>query len=265
MRFWPRVRLEAVAALVRAALLTAMQYRASFVAEFFVGALSAAGVAAPLFLVYARVPHLEGWTLDQALLVTGFFLLYNAFVSGVVEPNLGSIVDGVRTGALDYLLLRPVDAQLLLSFSKVSPAAVWELLAGLVVAAIAGVRVGLPSPAVALAVAGLFVAGLLATYGLWLLVVCTSFWFVRVDNLRFLLSAVTDAGRWPVTVYGRGVRIALTTIVPVALVSSYPAMVWLGRLDAAHVGGALATSAGMLVGSRLVLHRALARYSSASS
>ena len=38
-------------------------------------------------------------------------------------------------------------------------------------------------------VAGLMLAcGLVAIYGLWLLAICASFWFVRVDNLRFLAA-----------------------------------------------------------------------------
>lgn len=259
------VRIEVARALVRVSLLTAMQYRASFVAEILVGGLSAFGVAAPLFLVYARVSELQGWTLDQALLVTGFFLLYNGFVSGFLEPNLGAIVDGVRSGALDYLLIRPVDAQLLLSVRRVAPVAIWELLAGFLVLGVSLGRLGEPSVASMALAALLFVSGLAATYGLWLMVICTSFWFVRVDNLRFLLGAVSDAGRWPVSVYGRGIRIALTTVIPVALVSSYPAMALLDRLDVSLVAGALGTAAAMLVVSRMVLMRALRSYSSASS
>ncbi len=259
------VRAEVLVALLRVSIREAIQYRASFVAEVLVGALTAAGVAAPLFLVYARVGTVSGWTMEEALLVTGFFLLYNGFVRGLVEPNLGAIVDGVRTGALDYLLIRPVDAQLLISCRKVAPAALWDVLAGVAVIAGALWRVGAPSPVALVAATAMFVAGILATYGLWVLIVCTSFWFVRVDNLRFLLGAVTDAGRWPVSVYGRGVRIALTTIIPVALVSSYPAMALLNRLDGALALGAVATALVSLVGSRAVLLVALRRYSSASS
>jgi ABC-2 type transport system permease protein len=259
------VRLEVVAALARVSLLTAMQYRASFFAEMVVGALSAVGVAAPLFLVYARVPAIEGWDLDGALLVTGFFLLYNAFVAGLVEPNLGAVVDGVRTGELDYLLVRPVDAQLVLSLRKVAPAAAWELVAGVAVVGVALTRLGAPSFGTLLAALALFCSGLAATYGLWLLVTCTSFWLVRVDNLRFLLSAITDAGRWPVSVYGRGLRLVLTTVIPVALVSSYPAMALVGRLDAQLSLGSVATALVMLAASRWVLRRALRSYASASS
>ncbi len=259
------VRPAVVVALVRASILTAFQYRASFVAEMVVGALSALGMAAPLFLVYARVPQVQGWTLDQALLVTGFFLLYNAFVAGVVEPNLGAVVDGVRTGALDYFLIRPVDAQLLVSFRRVAPAALWELVGGVVILAVALGRLPTPTWAQVGLAAGLFFAGLGATYGLWLAVTCLSFWFVRVDNLRFLLGAITDAGRWPVSVYGRALRLVLTTVIPVGLVSSYPAMALLGRIDAGLVVGAVAAAVGSLVFSRLVLVRALRNYSSASS
>ncbi|GDX78683.1 ABC transporter permease [Deltaproteobacteria bacterium] len=264
-RWFPGIRMEVIAALLRVSIREAIQYRASFVAEIVVGALSAAGIAAPLFLVYARVPHVAGWTLDEALLVTGFFLLYNGFVSGLVEPNLGAIVDGVRTGALDYLLVRPVDVQWTISFRKIAPSAIWDVLAGVAVIGGALWRLGPPAPLASVVAFGMLTAGIVATYGLWLLVVCTSFWFVRVDNLRFLLGAVTDAGRWPVSVYGRGVRIALTTVIPVALVSSYPAMALLERLDGSLAFGAVATAVVSLVGSRAVLLFALRRYSSASS
>lgn len=261
----PGVRAEVLVALFRVSIREAIQYRASFVAEVLVGALTAAGVAAPLFLVYARVATVAGWTMDEALLVTGFFLLYNGFVRGLVEPNLGAIVDGVRTGALDYLLIRPVDAQLMISFRKVAPTALWDVLAGVAVVGGSLWRLGAPSPMAAAAATAMFVAGILATYGLWLIIVCTSFWFVRVDNLRFLLGAVTDAGRWPVSVYGRGVRIMLTTIIPVSLVSSYPAMALLERLDGRLALGAVATALVSVMGSRAVFRLALRRYSSASS
>ena len=252
-------------ALARVTLMAAMQYRASFVAEMAVGALAAVGVAMPLFLVYAKVPEVAGWTMDEALLVTAFFLAYNAFVAGIIEPNLGAVVDGVRSGALDYMLTKPVDAQLLLSFQKVAPSAVWELFAAVGVGAYALSQVPTPSPVQVVSALAMLVAGIAASYGLWLLVTCTSFWLVRVDNLRFLLGAVTDAGRWPIGVYAGWVRLALTTVIPVALVTSYPAMALLGRLDARLALGAVGTAVVSLVASRLVLKRALAHYTSASS
>jgi ABC-2 type transport system permease protein len=256
---------DVLATLARIALQGAMQYRASFLVEMFVGAGTTAGVVLPLMFVFGRTPDVAGWTLPETLLVGAFFLVLQSLVGGIVEPNLGALVDGVRSGQLDYLILKPPDAQLVASFSRVAPARLWDLLGGIVVAAWAYRDLPAPTlPAVA-AAAGLLLAGVIAVYGLWILVICASFWFVRVDNLRYLLGSITDAGRWPVSVYTGWVRVFLTVLVPVALVTSYPAMALLGRVDRALVLEAVATAIGMLVVSRLAWVSALKHYTSASS
>lgn len=259
------MRSEVFSALVRVALMTAMQYRASFLLEFFVGAGTTAGVVFPLVFVYGHTGDVAGWSFHEAMLVAGFFLVLQGLVGGLVEPNLGALVEGVRSGQLDYLLLKPPDAQFVASFQRVSPARVWDLLGGASV--LAWAQAHLPPPGVGAVVAtlALLVAGVAAVYGLWILVVCASFWFVRVDNLRYLLNAVLDAGRWPVTVYTGWVRVFLTMLVPVALVTSYPALALLGRLDASLAAQALVVSVGMLVASRLAWVQALRHYTSASS
>lgn len=252
-------------ALLRVAAMNVLQYRASFVLEFLVGSAQAVGVAMPLWFVYGHTEEIAGWTMPEAALVTAFFLIFSGLVAGIVEPNLGAVVDGVRTGALDYLLVKPRDAQLVLSLQRISPSAVWEVVGGLAVGGWALARVPAPSTGAWFAAAGMLFAGLVAVYGLWLLVVCLSFWFVRVDNLRYLLSAVTDAGRWPVTVYSGWPRLILTAVIPVALVTSFPAMALLGRLDGALALQALGVAMGMAVLSRWAWLRALRHYSSASS
>jgi ABC-2 type transport system permease protein len=102
-------------------------------------------------------------------------------------------------------------------------------------------------------------------YGLWLLAICASFWFVRVDNLRYLLWSVTDAGRWPITVFSGPIRWALTVAVPVAVLTSFPALAIRGRWDATLLAVAVATTLAFVVGSRIVWRRSLASYTSASS
>lgn len=252
-------------ALLRVAFQTAFQYRASFWLEFLFGSANAVGVCAPLLFVYAKVPTVAGWSLPEAMLVTAFFLCFSGMVAGLIEPNLGAVVEGVRTGALDYLLVKPRDAQLVMSFRKIAPAAIWEVLAGIAVGVWALSRVPPPSMAAFGAALVMLFAGVMAVYGLWILVVCLSFWFVRVDNLRYLLGAVTDAGRWPVTVYTGWARVLLTAVIPVALVTSFPAMALLGRLDTGLASQAVGVALGMVVVSRLAWRHAIRHYTSASS
>jgi ABC-2 type transport system permease protein len=260
----PSVR-EVVLALLRVSLMGAVQYRASFLAEFALGALSAVGVAAPLWVVFQHTSRLTGWSLPEAMLVTGFFMIFGGLVGALVEPNLSAVVEGVRTGALDYLLVKPPDAQLVVSLQRISPSAAWQAVAGVGVLGWCFTQLPLPSPLAALAAGTLLVSGLVAMYGLWLLVICLSFWFVRVDNLRYLLGAVTDAGRWPVTVYSGWVRWVMVTVIPVGVVTSYPAMALLGRLDLRLAAGGVAVAVALAGLSRLAWVGALRRYASASS
>lgn len=259
------MRREVVLALLRVALMNAVQYRASFLFSFFVTALTSGAMVIPLFVVFDHSATVAGWTLDESLLVTAFFLFLSAVVEGVIEPNLGAIVEGVRSGQLDYLLLKPADAQIVATCQRVDPSKVWQMLTAFALGGYALSQVGLPSVAEALTAAVLLAAGCVAIYALWVMVICTSFWFVRVDNLRYLLGAVTDAGRWPVTIYTGFARVFLTVIVPVALVTSWPAMALLGRMDAGLAAQSLGVAVGMLVLSRWVWVRAIASYTSASS
>jgi ABC-2 type transport system permease protein len=258
-------QLRAVSALLKVSLATAMQYRSNFLTELVVGLLRDAGRAAPLALVYWHRDSVGGWELPHALLVMAFFLLLSAVQSGVFEPNLGEAVESVRTGTMDLLLMKPVDAQLLVSLRKFTPAALWDLLAAAAVGGLALHELPAPSPGDAALAAGLFASGVISMYGLWLLAICASFFFVRVDNLRFLLWAISDAGRWPIDVFSGAARFLLTAVVPVALITSFPAQALRGTWTGQTLGVAAAVSLAFAVGSRLAWRRSLANYTSASS
>ncbi len=256
---------EVLSALARVALMNALQYRASFFVDFFVGSGNVVAILLPLAVVFGKTDSVAGWTWDQSLLVTGFFLMMSAVMGGLVEPNLGAVVEGIRQGQMDYILLKPVDAQLVASAQRVAPAKLWDGLSALVVIAWGLHGTGWPGFGPITAAFCLMIAGVMAMYSLWLLVICLSFWFVRVDNLRYLLGAVADAGRWPVDIYSGVARVFLTVVVPVALASSWPAMALLGRLDLALVVQAIAVSLGGFAFARWSWKRALASYTSASS
>lgn len=254
------------AALLRVSLATAMQYRSDFLFEGVTGLLRTVATVAALLLVYLHREEVGGWTLPEALLVMALFLVMSSVVQAVLEPNLGAVVEQIRKGTLDLLLMKPADAQLLVSASRIAPARLWDALAGV------GLGVWcvahLPNPpgpadyAIALA---LFACGMVAIYGLWILAICTSFFFVRVDNLRFLLMSVSDAGRWPLGVFTEWIRVILVVVVPVGVVTSFPAMALRGHWDLRLVGAALFAALLFAFGSRWAWNRSLANYTSASS
>lgn len=252
-------------ALFRVSAMTAMQYRSNFLLDLVTALISTASRIGPLFLVYQHRSAVGGWEMPDALLVMAFFLVLAGVQGGLLEPNLGAAVESIRDGRMDLTLLKPADAQLLVSLRTLELSNAWDLLAAVVVGGVAlGLR-GLPTPVDALMAGVLLFAGLVALYGLWLCATCASFWFVRVDNLRFLLWSASDAGRWPITVFSGWVRWTLTLVIPVGLVTSYPVLALRGLWTGQHVAIAVGTAAAMLLVSRLLWKRSLASYTSASS
>jgi viologen exporter family transport system permease protein len=243
-----------------------MAYRADFLVEGVMAIAWMGLTLLPLMVLYDKRDAVAGWDQPSALIVIAYFMAMRAILEGVISPSLVDLVERIRSGAFDYILLKPIDAQAMVSASRFEPWKIIDLLGAIALATYAFVLRGeAPAPAnVALGLV-LFAAGTLAMYSLWIVCAAASFWVVRLDNLTYLLGAIFDVARWPVQVF-RGVwRVVFTFVIPVAVMTTFPAMAILGRLDAetalAAIGGALA-----LFGvSRLVWRTAIRSYTSASS
>jgi len=246
---------------------TAMAYRANFLVE---GVMSLAWMALtllPLIIVFGERKTLgDGWDWPSALIVMAYFLAVRAVIEGTISPSLVDLVEKIRTGAFDYVLLKPIDAQAMISASHYEPWKVFDLLGALGLIVYAFWQRGYaPEPVDIVVGAALFGAGVLATYALYLLAAALSFWVVRLDNLMYLLGAIFDTARWPVQVFPTAWRFVFTFVIPVAVMTTFPAMALLGRLDApaalATIGGALV----LVAISRVVWRTAIRSYTSASS
>jgi len=258
------VRLFAIQ--LRASLQVTLQYRA----EFFVGALMAVfwlfWNMVPLFVVWGHRPTIAEWTLPEALLVTAWFTLLRSLLDGAVQPSLGAVVEHIRKGTLDFVLLKPADAQFLVSTAKFELLSLVDSFAAVGIAAYALRQLHrVPTAAQLTSALLLTLAAAALLYALAILVVAAAFWVVRLDNLIYLFNSVFDAGRWPASVF-RGVwRIVFTFVVPLALMTTYPALAILGRLDGATTAKALVGSLVFFVVARQVWRRAIGHYRSASS
>jgi ABC-2 type transport system permease protein len=245
---------------------SAMAYRANFLIEGTMSLLWMGLTLLPLFVVFGERSELEGWDWPSALIVMAYFLGVRAVIEGTISPSLVDLVEKVRSGSFDYVLLKPIDAQAMISASRYEPWKVFDLLGALGLVIYALVQRGRPPSLVDVLVGlVLFAAGVMATYALWMLCAAASFWVVRLDNLMYLLGSIFDVGRWPVVWFSGVWRFVFTFVIPIAVMTTYPAMALLGRLDAwttfATAGGALL----LVLLSRVVWRTAIRSYTSASS
>ena len=251
-----------------ATLSAGLEYRLNFVGALLssLGESLVALLSLGLFYSRPESSSLGGWSYPQALLVVGFFMLAQGFISVVLQPNLNRIAESIRTGTFDFTLLKPIDAQWSVSTRNLNLLRLSDLLIG----------VGILSPrpdaperhvsvgAVLLALL-LFGCALLMVYGLWFMLSTTAFWFVKTENVTELFSGVFSAARFPAAAFPGAVRLALTFVVPVAFVTTVPAQAITGSLTLPLALLAPLIAAATLLLSRLFWRYALANYTSASS
>ncbi len=255
---------------VRISAALAMQYRLDF---FFKGimALFWLGVTlVPLLVVFSKRSSVAGWTWPEALVVLAWFSLLKAVLEGGVTPSLTNVVEGVRTGSLDFVLLKPADAQFLVSTSRFEPWKLVDLCGALGLMTFAFAKLGRwPAANNVLVAVVLLVVSVLLLYSIWILVVSASFWVVRVDNLSYLFQSIFDAGRWPIDVFRgvlRNVLLYLFTVVfPLALLTTYPAKALLGKLTVPRAGLVFVGGIAFAGVARAVWKKAIGYYTSASS
>jgi len=251
---------------MRTSVSQAMAYRANFLIEIVIS-MAWVGIALlPLLVLYDQRTMVAGWDRPSALVVMAYFMGVKAVLEGVVTPSLVGLVEKIRSGSFDYVLLKPMDAQFMVSAHSFSVEKVFDLLAAIGLAIYAFYERGqAPSaPDIALGIA-LFAGGVLAMYSLWIVCAAASFWVVRLDNLIYLLGAIFDTARWPIHIFQGVWRFVFTFMIPVAVMTTFPAMALLGRLDPRTAVATLAGSVAMLVISRIVWRSAIRNYTSASS
>ena len=117
----------------------------------------------------------------------------------------------------------------------------------------------------ALLAAALLVAAVLVLYSIAILVVSIAFIAVRVDNLLYLFQSVFDVARWPSSVFRGFLAVIFTYVLPLALMTTYPALALLGKITAQTAIGALFGSLAFALLARLIWLASIRRYTSASS
>jgi ABC-2 type transport system permease protein len=250
----------------RVSAVTAMQYRGDFLVRGFVTVLWMSVTLLPIFVVFGARREVAGWSFPEALVVVGWFALLRAVLEGGVSPSLTAVVEHVRRGTLDFVLLKPADAQFLVSTAKFEPWRVIDVGGALAIFIYAFAHLGRwPGPReLALSLAFLALA-VMVLYSFWILVVSAAFWVVKVDNLSYLFQSLFDAGRWPITVFKGALYYVFTFVFPLALMTTYPALALLGKLTGGTAALAWLGGLGFAAIARAVWLRALGMYTSASS
>src|SRR6058998_3206591 len=180
----PHSPFRILAALWRLNLAEELQYRANFAASV-LGTLFWIGTALlTLALFFGHTTRLGGWDYWEVVVLLGVFNALTGVVEAVLRPGIGRLAAEVRSGSLDLVLAKPVDAQGFVSFRRLDIWRLTDVVLGLALAGYALHRLGRTPGLLQL---GAFVVALasaaVVVYALWVVLMSLAFWFVSVENL----------------------------------------------------------------------------------
>ncbi len=249
----------------RASISGELEYRVNFLSNAVLSVFWMVWAAVGVSVYFRFGGTVGGWTYGEMLVVIGLFFTVNGLRQALFSPNLERMSEYVRRGTLDFLLTKPMDAQLLVSLRQLG---VYNLLDPLLGLALAGAGLAVSGKGVTvIAVAQfllLFAAAVLLLYALTLLLMALAVILVGAEELGSVSFAVVELARFPVQLYRNPVQTALT-VIPVALLTTFPAEALLGRLDPSMLVISPLVAIGAVALASLAWRRALRSYTGASS
>jgi ABC-2 type transport system permease protein len=217
----------------RTNLLTMIEYRANFFLWFAFTIVYHGTALAALWVTLYQFPSLAGWNFKETAFLYSLWMLGHA-INNTFFFGAGNVADFIREGRFDRFLVRPLDPL----FQVVTvPQQIWpdELILAItyfiVIVPFSGVAV---NATLILFVPFVAVGGGLIDFGITLAIGTLSFWFIRIDTLRWVvMSLEQDFSRYPIGIYTRGVQLILAFVFPFAFMNYFPATFLLHKSETA--------------------------------
>jgi ABC-2 type transport system permease protein len=258
---------------VRNSLVREMAFRANFVLEIVTRAFWFAAQLVLFDLIYRNVPTINGWSRYEFLAFLATGMIINTLIEAFFMPNCANFSELIRTGNLDFVLLKPIDTQFLISFEKLDLGTLSHLLLSGSLLAVSVVQLGQPVDGLSALLYLLLIAASVAFfYSLMVILASTSVWFGRNQGLYDFWFYITIFARYPREIYagspaGDALRVGFTYVLPILLVVTVPVQTLIDKaLQPSWLTALMVFAAGAgLIASRIVFQWALRSYRSASS
>lgn len=253
-------------AFLRSSFVREAEFRANFWAKVFVNFIWMSFFVITLKMVYRHTESIAGWTEGEAMLLSTTCYVLDAIIGTLFWFGLSELPTLVRQGTLDFVLFKPVDSLFWISLRRIN----LDHLGGLVGAGALGIYSlsllhQIPSLPQFLLYLVMVACGVLIYYSFHVMMMTTSIWFVRVENLWVLTDVFVQIGRFPTDIFDAILRRVFMYVIPIAFLATIPSKALLGKTDLSFLGFAVLWAVGFFVASRLFWRFALRSYTSASS
>lgn len=247
----------------------ALEYRTNFALQLFYGPTYVLVLFTILSTAYSHTETLAGWTKPEALILfCVFHLLYTVGAMFFMDGIRNLLWRDVRTGAIDFLLTKPLNFQFLVSFREPSLNQIL-LLIGILL--LFSYQILLYPYIISTNIFDLLafvlscILGILIFYFALSTYATGAFFFSKAQQIIELFDKLSDFSQYPLPLFPGSLQMLLVTIVPVAFFSYVPSLFILGKGSLLWLAASVIFLIILININQLAWKYALRHYSSASS
>lgn len=183
-------------------------------------------------VIYLHTPVLGGWREDEIMVFVGTYILIDAINMTVFSTNLWWLPWLINKGELDYYLIRPVRPLFFLSLREFSANSFMNLIiaCGILFYAISQYQGAFSIGDVFLFML-LIINGTLLFFCIQMITILPVFWTQSTRGFVDLFYTLGLAMERPHRIYKGFFKVLFTTILPFALIASFPVKVFLEGAD----------------------------------
>lgn len=250
----------------KSSIIREMEFRANFL----LGLLRQVGWSCAyifmISIIFRNTHSLAGWNQAEVLTIFALSRILEGLINIFYSHNIMQFPGLVQNGMFDYILTKPLPAQLHMAFRRIDIDLIGNVVMG---SGILAYAFSLRETATTLSDWGLFIflaaLGLTVFYALLIVVSSLVFWLERLEALYAFNNLFTEPLPMPFDIFPRRIRFGITYILPLAFVVFVPAQALTGRLALWQIPIAIGLTVVFLILANMVWQAGLRRYTSASS
>jgi|YNPMSStandDraft_1061717.scaffolds.fasta_scaffold55708_1 ABC-2 type transport system permease protein len=219
-----------IATFARNSFVREMIFRANFLLETFASTCWVFANIGFYLLVFYYTPSIganTGWSRFEFFAFLATSLIVNSIVHTVFMPNADQLSERIRTGTLDFALVKPMDTQLLVSFERLDLSSAGNFTVGIILLSYSLFQMGWKFEILPALLYIFYVGcGVAILYSLMFSLAATTVWLGRNQTLYDFWFYLTTFGRYPMEIYrgrlGTPLGILFTYVIPILLVVNVP-------------------------------------------
>lgn len=220
-----------------------------------------------VWVIFKSGAKINGYSSSEFLVFAGTFIILTGFHAGLFMVNFLSIRTLVREGMLDFFIVKPVSLQFMATFRRSDFGLfLTDVIAGIVILVFGIFKLQYELTLIQIFGFIMFLAcGIIIGYSLFLIPQILSFWFVNTTAIGETFNSLWDINSVPMVVFNKFVQNIGVFIVPIFVVTNFPAIFILQKMSSVYFVWGLIAPFITFTLTRLFWKIAVRNYSSASS